>query len=144
MLKRLEQTEDLTLDMAPLIDCVFLLLIFFLVATTLKKLDRELPVELPSAAMGVQTKLDDGTLVIGLDTSGVLYLQSEPVTIEQFHAALRAVGESDEMPRVRIDADRAVPYESILHVVDQCRFWGIERVGFHIRSERQRAGGRSE
>ncbi len=135
MLRRLDQGDEVTLDMAPLIDIVFLLLIFFLVATTLKKLDRELPVELPSAAMGVPAKLDDGTLVIGLDTEGLLYLHAEPVTLEQLHAALREAGESGEAARVRIDADRTVPYEAVLHVVDQCRFWGIERVGFHLRTE---------
>ena len=42
---RLDDEDDVQVQMAPLIDCVFLLLSFFLVATTLKKIEKELPLD---------------------------------------------------------------------------------------------------
>ncbi len=133
MRRRRGDDDDIAIDMTPMIDCVFLLLIFFLVATTLKKLDRELAVELPNAAMATQTKLDSSTLVIGLDAQGQMYLNAEPVTIEAFLGALRSAAEQNPDTRIRIDADRKTPYDAIVHVMDQCMFWDLRNIGFHIR-----------
>ncbi len=133
MRARLEDNDDITVDMAPLIDCVFLLLIFFLVATTLKKLDRELPVELPDAAMAIATKLDDGTLVLGVDREGQIYMGGQPVLVQQLHETLEQLGKANPEARVRIDADRLTAYQDVLHLIDQCSFFGLRRVGFHVR-----------
>jgi len=61
---RLEDDEQVEVQMAPLIDCVFLLLIFFLVATTLKKIDKELPLDLPEAAAAVSKQVVDDMTII--------------------------------------------------------------------------------
>ncbi len=141
MQSRLDNSDDIAVDMAPLIDCVFLLLIFFLVATTLKKLDRELPVQLPEASMAVDTKLAPDALVIGLDVEGELFLNAEPITIEQFHQTLREAAEANPATPIRIDADRLTPYQAIVHVMDQCMFWDLRNIGFHIRDRERRPKG---
>ena len=142
MRSRLGDEDELVVDMAPLIDCVFLLLIFFLVATTLKKLDRELQVQLPDALKAVDTKLSPDTVVVGLDAEGQLYLRAEPVTIDQFHEKLKSTANTNPDARVRIDADRNASYDDIIHIIDQCQFWGLNDIGFHLRdSGRGRAGG---
>lgn len=135
MRRRRDDSDDITVDMTPMIDCVFLLLIFFLVATTLKKLDRELPVELPDATMAVEAKVDSNTLVVGLDAQGQIYMDAEPVTIEAFHAALQTASQANPDTRVRIDADSETPYRDIVHVMDQCLFWDLRNIGFHLRRE---------
>ncbi len=135
MRKRREDQDDIMVEMTPMIDIVFLLLIFFLVATTLKKLDRELPVQLPDATMAVEAKVDADTLIIGLDAQGQLYLETEPVTTEAFHSALRAAAEANPDTRVRIHADRGTPYQAVVHVMDQCLFWDLRNIGFHLRRE---------
>ncbi len=133
MRARIDENDDITVDMAPLIDCVFLLLIFFLVATTLKKLDRELPVELPDAAMALDVKLDGGTLVLGVDRQGQVYMGGQLVLVQQLHETLEELGRTNPEARVRIDADRLTPYQDVLHLVDQCAFFGLRQVGFHVR-----------
>ncbi len=142
MRSRNHDEDDVAVDMAPLIDCVFLLLIFFLVATTLKKLDRELQVELPDAVAAIQTKLEPGTLVVGLDVNGGIYLGAEPVTIDQFHEKLRQTAAENPDARVRINADRDTRYDDIIHVIDQCLFWDLNNVGFHLRDSRGGSAGR--
>ena len=49
-----ESDSDDEVQMAPLIDCVFLLLIFFLVATKLKKVEPEVPIELPVSGAAIE------------------------------------------------------------------------------------------
>ena len=71
---RFEPAEDdgtNEINMTPIIDCVFLLLIFFLVATVLKKVDKELDVELPQAAHATDRKYTEQKLVVvGVDAEG--------------------------------------------------------------------------
>ena len=50
----IQEDDGIEVQMAPLIDCVFLLLIFFLVATTLKKIEKEVPLELPDAKLAAR------------------------------------------------------------------------------------------
>ncbi len=135
MRTRIEEEDDTGIDMAPLIDIVFLLLIFFLVATTLKKIDRELQVELPDAVTAVKTKLAPDTVVVGLDAQGKLYLKAELVSIDQFHAELKRTATENQGARVRINADRNTKYSDIIHVIDQIQFWGFTDVGFHLRDQ---------
>ncbi|MEX2380881.1 MAG: biopolymer transporter ExbD [Opitutales bacterium] len=130
-----DQGDDIAVDMAPLIDCVFLLLIFFLVATTMKKFERELPIELPDAAAAVKVPQETDMLVIGIDAGGNYYLNTEDASVAQLNEALKAAGEQNPQPKVRIDADRGVDYQHILHTLDQAAFWGLNKVGFHVREE---------
>jgi len=135
MRTQLHDDEDVGVDMAPLIDCVFLLLIFFLVATTLKKLDRELQIELPDAAAAVETKLQPGTIVVGLDDQGMLHLGAQPVSYDQLHALLRQTAAENPDARIRINADRNTRYDDIIHVIDQALFWDLRNIGFHLRDK---------
>jgi biopolymer transport protein ExbD len=131
-----EQDGDVAVQMAPLIDCVFLLLIFFLVATTLKEFHRKLPVELPDAATAVETKEPPNLVRIGLDRQGRLYLDGEPTSVAGLHRRLRLIAEQAPATPVWIEADRYCDYQSVLHLVDQCRFWGVRNVGFQLRPQR--------
>ncbi len=76
---KFEDDEQVEVQMAPLIDCVFLLLIFFLVATTLKKIDKELPLDLPVAAASVSKQVIDKMTIVSIDKDGNFYLGSDPV-----------------------------------------------------------------
>jgi len=130
-----EDDGHVEIAMTPLIDCVFLLLIFFLVATVMKKVEKELPVELPQSAAAMKTPQTDQILVIGIDASGAYYLGSAPVTIEALHARLREAGKESPGQRVRIDGDQAAPFQSFVHIMDLCQFEGLTNVGIHTRAE---------
>ena len=58
------------LNLTPLIDVVFLLLIFFLVATRFAQEDRELPVKLPSASNALPMTMEPNEIVINVDAAG--------------------------------------------------------------------------
>ena len=65
--------EEPEVSMSPLIDCVFLLLIFFLVSTMTKVKSRDIPVNLPTSEAAVKLKPDDKQAIVGLDSEGNFY-----------------------------------------------------------------------
>jgi biopolymer transport protein ExbD len=131
---KLDDDDSVEVQMAPLIDCMFLLLIFFLVATTLKKIVREIPVELPYAEAAVETAEEPDVLVIGLDREGQMYLNGTQANRDLVMAELQVAGTSGQ--RVRLDADRLIPYESVLEIIEWCHVRGVMDVGLHTLDPR--------
>ena len=65
--------DEPEVSMSPLIDCVFLLLIFFLVSTMTKVKNRDIPVDLPTSQSAIKLKPDDKQAIVGLDADGNFY-----------------------------------------------------------------------
>lgn len=133
----LGEEEDVEVQMAPLIDCVFLLLIFFLVATSLKKIEKELPLDPPVSAAAVVRATDDNMTVVSLDREGNLYLGSEPVGQGYLQKKLREVAGQNPAHRVRIDGDRNTPMHALVQVLDMCHFEGVDNVGIKTKKVEQ-------
>ncbi len=130
-----DQDDGIEVQMAPLIDCVFLLLIFFLVATTLKKIEPKVPIELPQSHAALRTSQPDNQLVIAIDPLGTVYLDGVPATNMQLHERLRLHAQSGESHPVRLDVDRRTAFEDIIRVIELCTFEGLSDVGFHTAEE---------
>lgn len=124
----LQEDEGVEVQMAPLIDCVFLLLIFFLVATTLKEIEPQLPLTMPESTAAVQTQVPEDVLTVQLDIDGNIYLGAEPVSLDILHDQFRAMGDSDPNRPVRIISDRLTPFQSFLHVYELASFEGLTNV----------------
>lgn len=130
-----DQDDNIEVQMAPLIDCVFLLLIFFLVASTLKKLDKQLDVHLPTAAAAVEVQAPDNQVVIGVDTVGNTYIDAQLVSQMQLQAKLHEIGGNNRAQPVRLDIDRTTPFQYVVQVFDQCQFEGLTNVAIHIADD---------
>ena len=123
-----DDDEGLEVQMAPLIDCVFLLLIFFLVATSLKKLNNELEVELPRSQAAIEAPQSDGLLEIGLDAAGSIFLDGQPATRMDLHDRLREVAAGGTTAPVYLKGDRQAPFQAVMYVLDLCSFEGLNNV----------------
>jgi len=130
----METDEPVEIQMAPLIDCVFLLLIFFLVATTLKKIEKELPLDLPKASASVSRQVVDDMLIIAIDRQGNLYLGSEPVGQSYLLEKLREAAADDQEQRIRIDTDRETPMWAVVQVLDVLKFENLTNVGIKTKA----------
>ena len=128
-----DETDEIM--MAPLIDCVFLMLIFFLVSSQMKKVEKELPVELPESVAALNVKAAANMLVIGIDAAGRIYLGAEPVSREALRTRLQNAAALNPGQRVRIDGDRAAPFQSLVNVLDECHFVGLNNIGINARIE---------
>jgi biopolymer transport protein ExbD len=124
--------ENFELPLVPMIDMMLVLLIFFMVATTLKDTQPQLPVTLPESAASVETKVESNVLVIGIDSSGQKYIDGSLATSEDLNARLAAAAK-DPTQQVRLDIDQDTRYAQIVEVLDLCQFDGIKNVGFHTR-----------
>ena len=131
----LQEDEGIEVQMAPLIDCVFLLLVFFLVATTLKKIERELPLELPEAQLAAREVPQSDILTVSVNREGKLYLGADPATSGMVFDRFKAAAAEDPDQVVRINADRLSPWESILQVLELAKFEGLTNVRPGTKSE---------
>ena len=109
------------LSLTPLIDVVFLLLIFFLVASRLSQEDRELDVPLPSAANAMPMTVEPQELIVNIDERGALFVNNQVVDTAGFEKLLSQSLVNNPLGQsVIIRADRRVPLQSPVDVMDVC------------------------
>ncbi len=109
------------LSMTPLVDVVFLLLIFFLVASRLSQEDRELEIPLPSAANAMPMTAEPQEMVVNIDQNGTILINNEAMNEEQFERVLlQAIADNPLGQSVLIRADRRVPLQTPVNVMDTC------------------------
>jgi biopolymer transport protein ExbD len=135
-----EEDETPEVNMAPLIDCIFLLLIFFLLTSSIQKVDddkqkavQQLCVELPEAAAAATAPAQPEPLVIAVDAAGKFYVSNERVGIEKLHQILRAAAANK--PKVRVEGDKRAAFEHIAHVLDLCQFEGLHDISVRTRDK---------
>ena len=128
-----EEAEEIPIT--PLIDAVFLLLIFFLVSTMIKKLNRDIDIELPESASADRLMPAQHNRVIGVDAEGRLFYEGEETTLQSLHTRLRTLGVQGNAPQIRLDVDRATPTHRVIEVLDLCRFNHLLQVGIRTYDE---------
>ena len=128
-----DDAEDISLT--PLIDAVFLLLIFFLVSTMMKKINRDIDIQLPESVSAERFMPTDDNRVIGIDADGQLYDQGEPTTVQALHNNIRNLGMEDPDTPIRLDVDQATPTHRVIEVLDLCRFNNLNNVGIRTYDE---------
>lgn len=121
-----------------LIDCIFFLLMFFMIATSFKQPEAEkqmaLPVVLPAAQMSLErAQAAPAPLAIGVDSKGKLYLDGKQVTVQELHDRLKSEAAANPARPIRIDGDEMARYQDIVHVLDLCQFEGFTRIAMHTR-----------
>ena len=135
----LTEHEEPEIGLVAMIDCIFFLLMFFMLATTFKeqandKPQKVLPVQLPSAeASVVRAGAANDALVIGVDRAGALFVDTRPVTVQELHTILAREASADPQRRIRIDGDRDASYQHIVRVLDLCQLDGLTNIAMHTR-----------
>lgn len=126
--------SDLTFNMTPMIDVVFLLIIFFLVSSHLARQEVQMPLPLPTASSGerpIETAVRRVTInVLG---DGRLMFAGKPVEVEQLPERLAvARSESGDDLEIRIRSDRSVAYQHVEPILLACARTGIWNVAFAV------------
>ncbi len=120
--RKVEQPEE-DFQMAPMIDMVFLLLVFFMTVSTLAREDR-VELELPeSERSAVPEDLGSrGTVSIGFDEGGgsVLYVGAQAVTLEELQRRVREAVANDPEMDIYVRAEREMPFREIRRVLEAC------------------------
>jgi biopolymer transport protein ExbD len=114
------------LNISPLIDMVFILLIFFAVSTTFVK-DLQVEVERPSAQTSVQASTK--SVRVYIDRGGSVYINEQPVNPWMVQSLVRDALAVSTSQTVLVIADRLTPTEKLIEVVDQTKLAGAAEVG---------------
>ena len=117
-LKKNMDEEDIEIDMSPMIDMVFLLLIFFVVASQI--VDQKVPVEVPSAFYAKVPEDETGRFLISVTQDGTLYVGHDVVTIEELKERLKPELEFDPEVRIQIRSDGNVRYKVNEEIMEAC------------------------
>lgn len=120
------------MDITALVDCVFLLLIFFLLTSTYMN-RRQIEVDLPPLTSG-QPVTDDGTrLDIVVDRTGQYLLDDLPITESDLSARLVTASEAGPDMRVSVRTDREAPAGRVIFILDAARAAGLGAVDLEGR-----------
>ena len=123
-----ENQEEPILNLTPMIDVVFLLLIFFMVATTFLDPEREIDIDLPTAESGAVTEEVPEELVINLFRDGRINLGGREVDADALEEALYHAARRDPATPVTIRGDRQVHHETVVGVMDACGKAGLSNL----------------
>lgn len=124
----------LVLDLTPLIDVVFLLLIFFMVTTSFVSRDAGLQVDLPRSA-SAESLLPGEDLTLELGADGTVALNGTALTAPQLRAELRKAAEADPSTLVVLRADGGVQHSRVVEVMDVARDLGLTSFAFATDTE---------
>ncbi len=109
------------LNLTAMIDVVLLLLIYFMVASRLSEEERTLDIPLPSAANAMPMTAEPSELVVNIDESGKFIVDDRVIKPTDLDALVtRAVVDNPLRPAIIIRADRRVPIQSPVTVMDVC------------------------
>jgi biopolymer transport protein ExbD len=112
-------------ELTPMIDMVFLLLIFFLVATTFHQTEREMQVALPQAASGAPMSMALREIVINVTEQGDIIVSGRSRTPAQLREIITTAVETNSDQKVSVRGDRATAYANIVRVLDVCKASGV-------------------
>jgi len=116
---KLPRKDDAQIDMAPMIDMVFLLLIFFMVASVVTELDK-VEVEIPKAVYAKVPDDTKGRMMLSVDANNQIYSGTTPVTTDELRAFVSEELELNPNLRILIRADERVEYETLQRIMIAC------------------------
>lgn len=115
-----------TLSLTPLIDVVFLLLVFFLVTTRFAQDDPRMPINLPSATSATPMTEPPKEITIDIGSNGNTMLNGQELTLGEIEESLqKAVASNPVHQSVVIRADRTVEFQAVVSVMDVCNRTGV-------------------
>lgn len=132
------ETEEVSINLTPLIDIVFLLLIFFMVSTTFQR-ETELEIALPEASAETSSEPAVSALILEIDATGAYRLSTEQsgkssdfasVNIEQLSEMLKGLSAKNDTATLVIKADAKTPHQAVVQALDAARKANLTRVKF--------------
>ncbi len=117
-------------QMAPMIDIMFLLLVFFMAATIFAQWETKVGITVPTADSGVRAVRQAGEIIINIDEEGEIVVNNTPLTLDRLQSLLDQVSGTYGDQPVIIRADGGSRHERVIEVLDICRQADIWNVAF--------------
>lgn len=138
---RRSEEDDPIVPMAPMIDIIFLLLIFFISTSIYARLENEISITVPSAEAAEPSRRLPNEIIINLTREGEIVINQQRLTLEQLEHRLSRIAENTPGLSVIIRGDKNAVFGLAIDVLDACSKVGIWNVSFAATPE-QIANGR--
>jgi biopolymer transport protein ExbD len=116
-------TKKARIEIIPMIDTMFFLLVFFMIATLSMTLQRGMPVNLPEAESSTDKIQEE--ISLSITKEGAIFFNKEPIALESLQSRLADTRQRDPDPSVIINADESVHHGLVIQVMDKVRISGI-------------------
>lgn len=130
--KSIRGNDQVAIDMAPLIDMTFLLLIFFMVTTSFVK---ETGIDVMRSTAATAEVKDRGSVMIGVNAEGDVYMEGKKVDLRSVRSLVERALAEDPDAGVVVVADKDSNTGDVVRVMDQCRLAGALNVSLAARRE---------
>ena len=120
-----EPETSIHIDFVPMADVLFNLLIFFLLATTIAQVEREMAVALPSASAATPISQSLREIVVNVNTDGTIMVGGRAIEPEQLRQDIGEAVKNNPQQKVSIRGDRATAYANVARALDICKSAGI-------------------
>ncbi|MCG8650549.1 MAG: biopolymer transporter ExbD [Pirellulales bacterium] len=130
---RRQRSEDATINLTPMIDVVFLLVIFFMVGSKFSEAESRIKVNVPTVGelRSITRVPDERIVVIGMD--GALSLDGQPITLEQLTATLREQHRVYPAIKVAVRGEAEGTLQQTVEVLHAVRSSGVDQIGISTR-----------
>lgn len=127
---RRRESRRARIEIVPMIDVVFFLLVFFMMASLSMAVYAGLPVNLPQAATGQVAASETASVTI--DREGHAYLNREPVAMSDLDQRVRGLLQSNPAIAMVINADAEAAHRHVVAVLDALRLAGVSRMAIAV------------
>ena len=128
---RSENEENFSFDLTPLVDVVFLLLIFFMVSTVFIDFKRQMDISLPSSKSSAPSEVL-GPVMVELTIDRQVFLNGEKINLKEFESALSRISPSKKKSAI-IRADKNLPYGNVIKVMGMLQSAQILDIGIAVK-----------
>ncbi|MBW2654489.1 MAG: biopolymer transporter ExbD [Deltaproteobacteria bacterium] len=132
---RLPENNKIRIEMLPLIDVVFLLLVVFIYTMLSMAVHKGMPVSLPESAAVKPEK--DIVLSVTINKNNFIYVNKEPVDLEHLTHILEQKAKKEKKPEVLLFADKNISYQHLFKVLDRIRQAGLNQISLQADPEDQ-------
>ena len=126
LIKAQESESGIHIDFVPMIDVLFNLVVFFLLATTIKQAEREMQIALPRATTGGPISAMLREIVVNVDADGHMIVGGRAIAAEELRTIVTQAAAVNPEQKVTVRGDRTTAYANVVAVLDICKGGGIQ------------------
>ncbi len=135
---KVHRDEQPTLNLTPMIDIVFLLIIFFMVSTSFSQMERDIRLQVPQVRSSGPLTPAPEKKVINVYRDGRITLQGQPVTLEELQRRLRQARRQYPDQGVVVRGDAQGAFQRVAEVLEACRQAGLKELAISVQPLRTR------
>ena len=134
---KMHEDEMPSINLTPMVDIVFQLIIFFMVGTKFTEMEKQIDLSVPSVTSSTNLPDAPEKRIVNVFRDGQIELDSQPVTLQQLQSELTIWRERSDHQTVVVRGDADGPLQNVASVLTACRDAGISDMGISVRVDRK-------